>query len=116
MTDAGFTGLGLKCSSSRKRRATEPSPISPKYFKFDRPPSSPSSSSSSTAFNSTRYQLPVFVDNDGNCSALGESRWGSNRFHGGSMVVVATGTGIGGGVISDKGDVVRGSNFCGGEL
>ena len=32
------------------------------------------------------------------------------------MVVVATGTGIGGGVISDKGDVVRGSNFCGGEL
>ena len=32
------------------------------------------------------------------------------------MVVIATGTGIGGGIISDAGDVVRGSNFCGGEL
>ena len=71
---------------------------------------------SSSSSPSRVYQLPVFVDNDGNCAALGESRWGAVRSEAGSMVVIATGTGIGGGIISDNGDLLRGSNYCGGEL
>lgn len=61
-----------------------------------------------------RLGLPVFVDNDGNCSALAEHRAGAAR--GASEVVMMTlGTGIGGGLILG-GELYRGSFGAAAEL
>jgi glucokinase len=63
---------------------------------------------------SERLGLPVQIDNDGNCAALAEHRWGAAR--GARNVVLLTiGTGIGGGLIID-GEVYRGSTGAGAEL
>lgn len=57
--------------------------------------------------------LPVYIDNDANCAALGEAYAGcgngSNNF-----VAVTLGTGVGSGIIVD-GKIVKGVNFAGGE-
>ena len=58
--------------------------------------------------------LPVYVDNDVNVLALGEWTFGAgqgSRF----LVVLAIGTGVGGGIIQD-GRLVRGEGGFGGEL
>jgi glucokinase len=58
--------------------------------------------------------LPVYVDNDVNVLALGEWTFGAGqgaRF----LVVLAIGTGVGGGIIQD-GRLVRGEGGYGGEL
>ena len=60
-----------------------------------------------------RLGLPVFVDNDGNCAALGEaSAVGGGALH---LVMLTLGTGVGGGVIID-GHIFRGSSGLGAEL
>ncbi len=58
--------------------------------------------------------LPTWVDNDGNCAALGELWFGAGRdcHH---FLSVVVGTGIGGGVILDR-QVVRGATSAAGEL
>jgi glucokinase len=61
-----------------------------------------------------RIHLPVVVDNDGNTSAQGESRFGAGagqRF----VVCVTLGTGIGGALVMD-GKVFRGANGMAGEF
>ncbi len=58
--------------------------------------------------------LPVFVDNDVNALTLGEWFFGAGRGTR-SLVVLAVGTGIGGGLILD-GALVRGAGDCAGEL
>ncbi len=60
-----------------------------------------------------RCGLPVFVDNDVNALALGEWMFGAARGVT-SLVVLAAGTGVGGGIVLD-GHLVRGAGF-GGEL
>jgi glucokinase len=61
-----------------------------------------------------RMGLPVEIDNDGNCAALAEHRWGAAR--GATNAVLLTiGTGIGGGLIVN-GEVYRGSTGAGAEL
>lgn len=61
-----------------------------------------------------RLGFPVFIDNDANCAALAEHRFGAAR--GATNAVVLTiGTGIGGGLIVD-GEVFRGSTGAGAEL
>jgi glucokinase len=63
---------------------------------------------------SERLGLPVHIDNDGNCAALAEHRWGAAQ--GARNVVLLTiGTGIGGGLIIN-GEVFRGSTGAGAEL
>ncbi|HUF91564.1 MAG TPA: ROK family protein, partial [Candidatus Limnocylindria bacterium] len=57
--------------------------------------------------------LPAFVDNDVNALALAEWTFGLAR-NAGSLVVLAVGTGVGGGIIVD-GHLVRGHRGCGGE-
>jgi len=58
--------------------------------------------------------LPTWVDNDGNCAALGELWFGAGQDcrH---FLSVVVGTGIGGGIILDR-QVLRGTTFAAGEL
>ncbi|XP_016347223.1 bifunctional UDP-N-acetylglucosamine 2-epimerase/N-acetylmannosamine kinase isoform X2 [Sinocyclocheilus anshuiensis] len=63
---------------------------------------------------SSALHLPVWVDNDGNCAALAERKFG----HGKGMenfVTIITGTGIGGGIIQHN-ELIHGSTFCAAEL
>lgn len=61
-----------------------------------------------------RFDMPVAVNNDGKCCALGEYAAGALR---GTKVgvVIAIGTGIGGGIVID-GHVLRGANCFAGEF
>lgn len=62
----------------------------------------------------SRYGLRAWVDNDVNLLALGQWRFGVGR-GARSLVLLALGTGVGGGVILD-GHLVRGAGGYGGEL
>jgi glucokinase len=63
---------------------------------------------------SARLGLPVAMDNDGNALALGEYRFGAARGLG-SVLCIAVGTGVGGGVIIG-GRLVRGAHHTAGEV
>lgn len=58
--------------------------------------------------------IPVYIENDANCAALGEALAGSGMGKS-SFVAITLGTGVGGGVILD-GKVLSGCNDAGGEL
>jgi glucokinase len=58
--------------------------------------------------------LPAYIDNDVNVLALGEWRFGAGR-GARSLVLLAIGTGVGGGIILD-GRLLRGASGYGGEL
>jgi len=58
--------------------------------------------------------IPVFIDNDNNCSAYAESRFGSAAGKN-NVLVVGLGTGIGGAYILN-GEVLRGAHGFAGEL
>jgi glucokinase len=51
-------------------------------------------------------RIPLYIDNDANYAALGESRWGANQETNNSLLLTL-GTGVGGGIIMN-GDVFRG--------
>lgn len=61
-----------------------------------------------------RLNLPVHVDNDVNAMALAESKFGAGVGYD-SVVCVAVGTGVGGGIVLN-GKVWRGANFTAGEI
>lgn len=61
-----------------------------------------------------RVNLPVYVDNDVNAMALAESRFGAGVGYK-SVVCVAVGTGVGGGIVFD-GILWRGANHTAGEI
>ncbi|KAG7458946.1 hypothetical protein MATL_G00225960 [Megalops atlanticus] len=63
---------------------------------------------------SDTLHLPVWVDNDGNCAALAEKKFGHGKGVE-NFVTVITGTGIGGGIIQ-HGELIHGSTFCAAEL
>jgi glucokinase len=58
--------------------------------------------------------LPTLVDNDANVAAWGEFRFGAGRGVS-DMLLVAVGTGIGGGIVSD-GKLLRGAHGFAGEI
>ncbi len=62
----------------------------------------------------TRLGLPVFVDNDVNVLALGEWMFGAGK-GASSLVLLALGTGVGGGIVLDA-RLHRGQGGFGGEL
>ncbi|XP_078263969.1 bifunctional UDP-N-acetylglucosamine 2-epimerase/N-acetylmannosamine kinase isoform X2 [Rhinoraja longicauda] len=63
---------------------------------------------------SDALHLPVWLDNDGNCAALAEKKFGCGKGVE-CFVVMITGTGIGGGIIHNN-ELVHGSMFCAAEL
>jgi len=58
------------------------------------------------------FNKPIYIDNDANCAALGESISGSARDYN-SSVTVTLGTGVGGGIIVDKKIVTGGFGGAG---
>lgn len=60
------------------------------------------------------FELPLFIDNDANCAALGEMICGAGRGKE-NLIALTLGTGIGGGIIID-GDVYRGERGFAAEL
>lgn len=62
-----------------------------------------------------RIDLPVVVENDGNAAAWAEFRYGAAREAAESMVLVAVGTGIGGGLVM-HGELVRGGHGMAAEM
>lgn len=66
------------------------------------------------AFFASRFQVPVWVDNDVNVMALGELRGGSAAGHR-DFVFVKVGTGIGAGLVS-RGALHRGAQGCAGDI
>lgn len=63
---------------------------------------------------SDALHLPVWMDNDGNCAALAEKKFGRGKGVE-CFVVIITGTGIGGGIIHNN-ELIHGSMFCAAEL
>jgi len=61
-----------------------------------------------------RYNIPVFVNNDANCFALGEYYFGKGKGHN-SMIGLAIGTGVGAGIIINK-KLYAGRNCGAGEF
>jgi glucokinase len=61
-----------------------------------------------------RYKVPVFVNNDANCFALGEHYFGKGKGED-SMIGLAIGTGVGGGIITNN-KLYPGSNCGAGEF
>jgi len=59
-------------------------------------------------------KIPIKLDNDANCAALGEAKSGAAKGVANSLTVTL-GTGIGGGIIID-GKIYSGFNFAGGEM
>ncbi len=58
--------------------------------------------------------LPLVVENDANCAALGEMWRGAGQ-HYENMVCITIGTGIGGGIIVGR-ELYRGAHFHAGEF
>ena len=58
--------------------------------------------------------IPVYIENDANCAALGEALAGSGKGKK-SFIAVTLGTGVGSGIILD-GQILTGCNDAGGEL
>jgi glucokinase len=62
----------------------------------------------------TEFQLPVKVNNDANCFALGEKYYGTGK-HFKNVVGVAIGTGVGSGIVIN-GELYGGTHTCAGEI
>ena len=60
---------------------------------------------------SSRFGVPVYVDNDASCAALAEAHTIGAR----ELVMLTLGTGVGGGVVTG-GQIFRGAHGLGGEL
>ncbi|MDH7515641.1 MAG: ROK family protein [Bacteroidota bacterium] len=61
-----------------------------------------------------KWGMPVSIDNDANCAALAEARFGAGRGHR-SFIALTLGTGVGSGIVLD-GALYRGERGFGGEF
>lgn len=61
-----------------------------------------------------KYGVPIYINNDANCAALGEFRFGSGKGYD-NVVFITLGTGVGGGVIIE-GELFEGVGGAGTEL
>jgi glucokinase len=100
--DAAAIGLGVPCLVDRERGVA----LSSNHLPLENVPI--------RDLVAERFDLPVFVDNDGNAAMLAEWRWGAAS---GAQdgVLLTLGTGIGGGILAE-GALVRGSLGAAAEL
>ena len=63
---------------------------------------------------SKKFNVPVFIDNDANCAALGEALFGAGQ-NARDFIYITVSTGIGGGIIIDR-KLYRGINGSAGEF
>jgi len=61
-----------------------------------------------------RLNLPIFVDNDANCAAMAEHRFGAGKGYK-NIICMTIGTGIGGGLILNE-RLFRGADYSAGEI
>ncbi|MCC8068097.1 MAG: ROK family protein, partial [Clostridiales bacterium] len=59
-------------------------------------------------------RLPIYMENDANCAALGEAVYGAGKEYD-SFLCLTYGTGVGGGIIMNR-RIWNGQNGCAGEL
>jgi glucokinase len=60
------------------------------------------------------YKVPILVENDANCAALAEARFGAGKFAK-NFIYITVSTGIGGGIIIDR-KIYHGAIGCAGEI
>ncbi|MFA4967693.1 MAG: ROK family protein [Candidatus Margulisiibacteriota bacterium] len=63
---------------------------------------------------SKKFNVPIFIDNDANCAALGEALFGAGQ-KARNFIYITVSTGIGGGIIIDR-KVYHGANGSAGEF
>ncbi len=63
---------------------------------------------------SSRFHVPIYLNNDANCFALGVSHWGEGKAYR-NFLGVTLGTGVGAGIIIN-GKLYNGHNTCAGEI
>jgi glucokinase len=100
--DVAAIGLGVPCLVDRERGVA----LSSNHLPLDDVPI--------RDLVAERFDLPVFVDNDGNAAMLAEWRWGAAS-GARNAVLLTLGTGIGGGIVAE-GALVRGSVGAAAEL
>ena len=100
--DASAIGLGVPCLVDRERGVA----LSSNHLPLEDVPI--------RDLVAERFDLPVFVDNDGNAALLAEWRWGAAA-GARNAVLLTLGTGIGGGILAE-GALVRGGVGAAGEL
>ncbi len=61
-----------------------------------------------------QFRIPVYIDNDANCFAMGEYRFGSHSGHD-DFVGITLGTGMGSGIIKN-GELLPDAHCCSGEF
>ncbi|MBX5451765.1 ROK family transcriptional regulator [Thermogemmatispora sp.] len=92
-----------------------PGPLSPDLRRLSSPPHMPGWDDVDLWQRlQAEFPCPLYIDNDANMGALGESRCGAGRGVG-QMAYIKVGTGIGGGLIID-GRIYRGHQGSAGEL
>jgi glucokinase-like ROK family protein len=92
-----------------------PGPLSPDLRRLSSPPHMPGWDNLDLWQRlQAEFPCPLYIDNDANMGALGESRCGAGRGVG-QMAYIKVGTGIGGGLIID-GRIYRGHTGSAGEL
>jgi glucokinase-like ROK family protein len=92
-----------------------PGPLSPDLRRLSSPPHMPGWDNVDLWQRlQAEFPCPLYIDNDANMGALGESRCGAGR-GAGQMAYIKVGTGIGGGLIID-GRIYRGHTGSAGEL
>jgi len=62
----------------------------------------------------TYYNIPIYLDNDANCFALGESKFGKGKFSD-NFVGITIGTGMGAGIINNS-ELLQDANCGAGEF
>jgi len=64
--------------------------------------------------NKIKPTLPILIENDANCAALGEYRFGAGK-NLNTLIMITLGTGVGGGIILN-GEIWNGAHGMGGEI
>jgi glucokinase len=59
-------------------------------------------------------RLPLIIENDANCAAIGEYRYGAGK-DASTLIMITLGTGVGGGIILNK-EIWNGAHGMGGEI